>query len=147
MSEIAPFTSTICVRKMVGQGSAMNTVEFRCLVTREFPQLQEEFDCWEDDLPHLQMAEFLKFTQEAIEARSFGVARKSFEIATTALKSGEDALLNAIYVSFLEHLDFRSDAGKEALLLMPAELKKGRYDILAYDEKLLGRKLAADDRT
>ena len=72
--------------------------------------------------------------------------RKSFDIATTALKSGDKALLNAIYVSFLEQLDFRSDAGKEALLLMPPELKKGRYEILDYDEKLLGRKLAVDDR-
>ena len=124
----------------------MDTAEFRCLVIREFPQLREAFDCWEDDLPHLQMGEFLNFTQGAIEARSFDVVRKSFEIATTALKSGEDALLNAIYVSFLEHLDFRSDAGKEALLLMPVELKKGRYDVLDYDEKLLGRKLASDDR-
>jgi hypothetical protein len=92
------------------------------------------------------MGEFLNFTQEAIEARSFDVVRKSFEIATAALKNGDNTLLNCIYVGFLEHLDFRSDAGKEALLLMPAELKKGRYDILDYDEKLLGGKLAVDDR-
>ena len=124
----------------------MNTVEFRILVAHEFPQLRDELEYWEDDLPHVQMGEFQDFTQKAIEARSFDVVRKSFEIATTALKSGDDALLNAIYVAFLEHLDFRSDAGKEAFLLMPAELKKGRYDILDYDEKLLGRKLAVDDR-
>ena len=120
----------------------MNTVEFRSLVAHEFPQLRDELEYWEDDLPHLQMAEFLNFTQVAIEARSSDVVRKTFEIATSALKSGDDALLNAIYVSFLEQLDFRSEAGKEALLLMPAELKKGRYDILDYDGKLLGRKLA-----
>jgi hypothetical protein len=40
---------------------------------------------------------------------------------------------------------FRSDAGKEALLLMPADLKKGHYAVLDYDEKLLGRKLEVDD--
>lgn len=124
----------------------MNTVEFRSLVAYEFPQLRDELDYWEDDLPHLQMAEFLNFTQEAIEARSFDVVRKSFEIAAAALKSGDNALLNAIYVSFLERLDFGSDQGKEAFLLMPAELKIGRYNILDYDEKLLGRKLATDDR-
>ena len=124
----------------------MNTVEFRCLVAREFPQLREELEYWEDDLPHLQMGEFLNFTQEAIEARSFDVVRKSFDIATTALENGDDALLNAIYVSFLEQLDFRSDAGKEASLLMPAELKKGRYAVLDYDEKLLGRKVDTDNR-
>ena len=90
----------------------MDTVEFRCLVAREFPQLREELEYWEDDLWHLQMGEFLNFTQETIEARSFDVVRKSFEIATTALKGGDDALLNAIYVAFLEQLDFHSDAGK-----------------------------------
>jgi len=124
----------------------MNTVDFRCLVTREFPQLREELEYWEDDLWHLQMGEFLNFTQEAIEARSFDVVRRSFEIATNALSNGDAALLNAIHVSFLEKLDFRSEAGKEALLLMPAGLKKGRYAILDYDEKLLGRKLEVDDR-
>jgi hypothetical protein len=124
----------------------MTTVEFRLLVAREFPQLRDELEYWEDDLPHVQMGEFLDFVQRAIEARSFDVVRKSFEIAAIALKSGDDTLLNCIYVGFLEHLDFRSDAGKEAFLLMPIELKKGRYDILDYDEKLLGRKLSTDDR-
>src|SRR5580692_2364507 len=124
----------------------MNTVEFRILVAHEFPQLRDELEYWEDDLPHVQMGEFLDFTQKAIEERLFDVVRRSFEIATTALKNGDDRLLNAIYVAFLEHLDFRSDAGKEAFLLMPAQLKKGRYDILDYDEKLLGRKLDVDDR-
>jgi uncharacterized protein Usg len=124
----------------------MKTVEFRILVAHEFPQLRDELEYWEDDLPHVQMGEFLDFTQKAIEERLFDVVRRSFEIATTALKSGDDRLLNAIYVAFLEHLDFRSDAGKEAFLLMPAELKKGRYEILDYDEKLLGRKLDVDDR-
>jgi hypothetical protein len=108
--------------------------------------LRNELEDWEDDLPHLQMGVFLNFTQAAIDARSVEVVRKSFEIATTALKNGDDALLNCIYVGFLEHLDFRSEAGKEVMLLMPAELRKGRYAILDYDEKLLGRKLDLDDR-
>jgi hypothetical protein len=131
----------------MGEGSiVMNTIQFRGLVARQFPQLRAELEYWEDDLPHLQMMEFLIFTQEAIEARSFDVVRNCFEIATAALKTADDVLLNAIYVGFLEGLDFRGDAGKEALLLMPPELKKGRYEILDYDEKLLGRKWATDDR-
>ena len=131
---------------MLRHGSAMDTAQFRLLVTREFPELREEVEHWEDDLGHLQMGEFLNFVQEAIEARSFDVVRKSFEIATTALKSGDAALINAIYVSFLEKLDFRSEAGKEAMVLLPPDLKKGRYAVLDYDQKLLGRKLEVDDR-
>jgi hypothetical protein len=124
----------------------MNTTEFRTLVAHEFPELRHELEYWEDDLPHLQMSEFLDFTQKAIEARSFDVVRKSFEIATTALKNGDGTLLNCIYVGFLERLDFRSDAGKEAFRLMPTEVRIARCDILDYDEKLLGRKLTVDDR-
>ena len=124
----------------------MNAIEFRILVAHEFPQLRDDLEYWEDDLPHLQMGEFLQFTQKAIEARLFDVVRRSFEVAAIALKSGDDQLLNAIYVAFLEDLDFRSSAGKDAFPLMPAGLKKGRYEILDYDEKLLGRKLEVDDR-
>lgn len=76
----------------------MDIGEFRSLITREFLQLREEWEYWEDDLPHLQMGDFLNFTQEdftqeAIEARSFDVVRESFEIAKTDLKSGDAALL------------------------------------------------------
>jgi hypothetical protein len=124
----------------------MDAIKFRNLVTQEFPELREEFDDHGNDLLHLQMMEFQIFTQNAIEARSSDVVRKSFEIIATGLKGGDTALLNAIYVSFLEHLDFRSEAGKEAFLLMPDELKKGRYKILDYNDKLLGRKLAIDER-
>ena len=92
------------------------------------------------------MGEFLKFTQDASEARSFDVVRKVFEIAATALKNGDAALVNGVYVSFLEKLVFGSDAEKEAMLLMPEELKEARYAILDYDKRLLGRKLEVDDR-
>jgi hypothetical protein len=123
----------------------MDAASFRNLVLNEFPTLRQEFEEW-DGLIHLQASEFMRFTQDAIEARSFEVVSKCFEIAAAALVEGEDGLRNAIYVSFLEHLDLRSDAGKQATQLMPVELKKGREEILDYDENLLGRKLSVDDR-
>lgn len=61
-------------------------------------------------------------------------------------EQGKTVTRNAIYVSYLEHLDFRSDAGKEAKRPMPSELEKGRIDALDYDERLLGRKWPLDDR-
>ncbi|MGP8253747.1 MAG: hypothetical protein ACLQHF_17090 [Terracidiphilus sp.] len=111
----------------------------------EFPSLQEDFEEWEG-LVHLQVSEFKDFTQSAIEARSFEVVSRCFQIATAALLEGDDNLRNAVYVSYLEDLDFRSDAGKQALQLMPGELKPGRNDVLDYDEQLLGRKRRVDDR-
>ena len=123
----------------------MDASEFCNIVLSEFPSLRQDFEEWEG-LIHLQVSEFLRFTERGIEAKSFEVVSKCFELANTALVKGDDDLRNAIYVSYLEHLDLRSDAGKRAAQLMPAELIQGRNDILDYDERLLGRKMPVDDR-
>ena len=36
----------------------MNTVEFRILVAHEFPQLRDELEYWEDDLPTSKWGSF-----------------------------------------------------------------------------------------
>jgi len=118
---------------------------FCSTVLSEFPSLRQDFIEW-NGLIHLQVSEFLWFTQNAIEARSFEKVSKCFALANAALLNGDESLRNAIYVSFLEHLDLRSDAGKQASKLMPAALKSGRDDILDYDAKLLGQKMPVDDR-
>ena len=123
----------------------MDITAFQRLVLDQFPALREDFEEW-NDLIHLQVAEFLDFTQSAIEARNLTVVSRCFEIANVALAQGDDSLRNAIYVSYLEHLDLRSDAGKLAAEVMPSELKRGRDEILDYDEQLLGRKWHTDDR-
>lgn len=118
---------------------------FRNQVLSEFPSLRDDFEEWEG-LVHLQVSEFMLFTQSAIEARSFEVVSRCFQIATAALLEGDESLRNAIGVSYLEHLEFRSDAGKQAAELMPDELRQARYDVLDYDERLLGRKWPTDER-
>ena len=123
----------------------MNAASFRDLVLNQFPSLREDFEEWEG-LVHLQVLEFKDFTQHAIEERSFEVVSNCFRIAKAALLEGEDDLRNAIHVSYLEELDFRSDAGKQAIPLMSSELRQARNGILEYDEKLLGRKSRFDDR-
>jgi len=122
----------------------MDAATFREMVLSEFPRLLEVFEEWES-LLHLQVSEFRQFTQNAIEAHSIGVVSSCFQIATAALREGDDALKNAIYVSYLEELDFRSDAAKEVQQLMPDELKKGLNDILEYNERL-GKMQPQDDR-
>lgn len=107
----------------------MDAAQFRRLVPKEFPQLREAFaEC--EGLLHLQMLEFLLFTQTAIKERSYETVAKCFKIATFALSQGNVAVRYAVCVSFLEGLDFRGVEGGEALLLMPPELKKGLDEIL-----------------
>jgi hypothetical protein len=123
----------------------LNAFEFQSLVLTAFPELREDFAEW-DGLYHLQVGEFRRFTQSAIEAQRFDVVSRCFEIATAALMTGDRDLRNAIYVSYLEHIELRSDAGKQAAQRMPAELRQGRYDVLDYNQQLLGRKWPTDDR-
>jgi hypothetical protein len=123
----------------------MNEADFEKLVLSGFPDLREDFEEWEG-LIHLQVSDFRRFTQAAIEAGSFEMVSRCFEIANAALVQGNESLRNAIYVSYLEHLDLRSDLGKRAAQLMPSQLRQGRHDILDYNEKLLGRKWSLDDR-
>jgi hypothetical protein len=123
----------------------MNPTEFKALVLAQFPQLRERIEAW-DGLAHLEMSEFQRFTQASIEAKLSQTVKQCFHLASRALEEGDKALKNAVYVSFLESLDFFSEAGKEAKSLLPPELVKGRHDILDYDERLLGRKWPTDDR-
>jgi len=124
----------------------MNAAEFRSLVLNEFPELEQDFGEWGDDLLHLQMMEFLAFTQNAVKQRSFDIVTKCFTIASAALQDGDNALKNAVYVSFLKDLDLSSDDGQQAAEIMPSDLKVGRDNILDYDRKLLGRKWPTDSR-
>ena len=123
----------------------MNAIAFQKIVLDEFPTLREDFEEW-DGLIHLQVSEFKRFTEKAIKAHSTEVISKCFEIATAALREGDNGLRNAIYVSYLESLDLRSDAGKQAIQLMPELLRQGREHILDYDRQLLGRRWPLDDR-
>lgn len=123
----------------------MDASAFCTLVLNEFPSLRADSEEW-DGLIHLQVAEFERFTQSAIEERSFGIVSKCFQIAASAIFEGDEYLRNAIAVSYLEHLDFRSDAGKEARQLIPGELRQCRDDILDYNRQLLGQKWPLDDR-
>ena len=86
----------------------MDATDFKKLVLSEFPALREDFEGWED-LLHLQVGDFCRFTQAAIEMRSFEVVSKCFEIANTALMEGDGR---------------KPFATTEALLPVAAELRE-----------------------
>jgi hypothetical protein len=141
-SLIAELCDTIPTRRI---NALVDATAFQKLLVSKFPTLQRDLGEWKA-LDHLQVMEFLMFTQSAIEGRSFDVVFECFEIATAALKDGDESLRNAIFVSYLEGLDLRSDAGKQAAELMPQELREARHAVLDYDKRLLGRKWSTDER-
>jgi len=106
---------------------------------REFPSLTEELadETWAG-LLHLEVACFSHYTQQQIEVGNRSELARCYWVATTFLTDGDAAVRNAIYVSYLEHLNFED--GKRprrwAKDLMPPRLRVGYEEITAYNEAL-----------
>ena len=66
-----------------------------------------------------------------------GVVDTCFAIADRVIADGDDEMLNAIHVSFLEDLDFRGPHGKRAFGKLTPALRKGWININEYNEALL----------
>ncbi len=86
----------------------MDGCEFVAELSREFPDIAEELDdetC--QDLLYVQTGVFARYTQTAIDHGDRGLTARCFLAADRAAAGGDDAVRNAIGVSFLEHLNFQ----------------------------------------
>jgi hypothetical protein len=109
------------------------------ILLKEFPTLANELtdETWAG-LVHLEVGCFSYYTQQQIESGSRAELARCYWAATKFLMDGDDAVRNAIYVSFLEHLNFED--GKRprrwAKDAMPPRLRAGYEEIIAYNEAL-----------
>ena len=102
-----------------------------------FPQLTEKVNgSW--GLLHVEMHWFSSFTQLQIDEGNSENVTKCFALANKCLQFGNHKMVNAIYVSFLEHLNFKDGKVPRqwAWKLMPETLKQGYRDIMEYDEQI-----------
>ena len=102
-----------------------------------FPELTEKVNgCW--GLLHVEMHCFTSYTQSQIDAGNAANLVKCFALANKYLQFGNHKLVNAIYVSFLEHLNFEDVKVPRqwAWNLMPETLKQGYRDVMKYNEQL-----------
>ena len=116
------------------------------LVLTEFPQLREEFDEAEG-LLHLEMATFSRFAQRAIERNDLDTLKGCYRLLAGIMKTAPPEVENAIYVSFLEHLDFeRSAYGAEARHLLPPVLMKALAEVNEQWERIGQHQVEAQDK-
>jgi len=102
----------------------IDEAEFLALVAAEFPILADEF-AEEEGLFHVQMAAFSHLAQDAIERGDFATLKRCYNLADETMKNVSPSVENAIYVSFLENLDFESSPhGAEAERLLPPKLSE-----------------------
>ena len=125
--------------------NSLAQAKFVQLVLAEFPQLHEEF-AEAEGLLHLEMATFSRFAQKAIEHNELDTLTRCYALIAGIMETAPSEVENAIYVSFLEHLDFESSpAGAEARRLLPPVLKKALDDVNEHWGRIGQRQVEAQD--
>ncbi len=108
-------------------------------IEREFPTLSSELhdEIW-DGLLHLQISVFSRFAQAAIDAGDRLLFKRICGLFLELFKNGSAELVNALNVSFLEHLNF--DDGKElrhwAYDSMPEGMRVAYEEMEDYNRQL-----------
>ena len=115
--------------------SSYNAGDFVRMVLTRFPELRDEFD-ENPELYHVQIGDFARFTMQAKSAGDWDRYSGCIEIANELWKKPDDYLLNALNVSYLEHLEFDGPNGAKAWDLLPAPLKQGWQNMQDYLDNL-----------
>jgi len=110
--------------------------DFRTAVLAEFPQLHDAFE-GDDERPHIQVAAFAAFTQAAKGRADWNTYERCVRIADRLFARAAGDLANALYVSYLEHLDFDGPRGPNAWSLLPSELQAAWRRITKSNERLM----------
>lgn len=102
-------------------------------VKEAFPELRESIN-EQYGLLHLEMHTFLDFVQEQIEAVNRGNVITAFQIIERHFENGNSDLVNAIGVSFLEHLDLGLAKGEPswAIEVLPTSLRQPYEELRKY---------------
>jgi hypothetical protein len=105
--------------------------QFLDQLVAEFPELREDVGS-EIGLLHNQMHAFTRLTNDAVAVGNFSALKRQFDFADRFFHHSEDSLENALFVSYLEDLDFTGPHGESAEALMSAKLRQGRREVLQY---------------
>jgi len=109
--------------------------DFVRLVLAEFSELRDELTD-ADELLHLQMHVFTRLMQRAKGNADWSVYKRGVHLAAELWTRPDAALLNALKVSFLEHLDFDGPHGPRAWAQLTSELQQGWRAMRAYNERI-----------
>jgi len=113
--------------------------EFVAAMGRTFPEIVAEIDPEiEAGLLHLEMAALARGAQAAIDAGSCEQVTRHFRFADNLFRQAGPDLKNALYVSYLEHLNFGGHRAFAEELLPPA-LHAGWVEINQYLDDLASR--------
>lgn len=108
-------------------------------IETEFPELIDDLhDEVNEGLLHLQIAEFYRLAQKAIDNGDKAKLGKVYELFRFLFLNGSPDLINALNVSFLEHLNITDGKKKRAWAYeaMPPLIKKAFDEMAEYNRKI-----------
>jgi hypothetical protein len=105
------------------------------MLLSEFPELRSEVE-EADGLLHLEMAVFSRWTQTAIDNGDWPTLKRCVHLAHELWKRPDSGLLNALNVSYFEHLEFDSPNGQAAWSRFTRELQAGWTEMRDYLEQM-----------
>lgn len=90
-----------------------------------------------------EMSSFMRFTQSAIDRGDLPLVARCFRFADDIWPRANRAVLNFLYVVYLEHLEFTGTSGEAAFRLLSPRLREAHRAIHEYLRELdeIGRKL------
>lgn len=112
--------------------------QFVALLTERFPAVAAAITDIAAGLVHCEMAELRRATNAAIAAGDLATVRRHFEFVDEVLRAADEAVENAVVVSYLEDLDFRDPHGDAARKLLRPRLRTELDAQNVYLEKLFG---------
>jgi len=104
---------------------------FTGVVIAEFPSLKEDLES-DAGLPYLQMSGLHRFTEQAMNKEDWQTVRRCLALLERFLKFGDSDLQNAVYVSFLEHIDTSGKHWPTLKSLMPPIVLNAHANTQAY---------------
>ena len=86
--------------------------DFERLLAERFPKIAAEIHESESGVPHLEMAVFARATCKAVDLGDLQEAQSHIDFVDELLSDAGPELVNAVYVSYLEHVFLASQGAR-----------------------------------
>ena len=125
-------------RETIINNNLLGRKDFLKEIEQNFPASFREMHDLDDELLHIDMANFARTTESAITGNDSNLAKKHFEFIGKLFTKANPDLENAIYVSYLENLLLGQKSKKytDARRLLPENLEKALFELEEHFEKL-----------
>jgi hypothetical protein len=117
--------------------------DFADALIAEFPQIRAHVE-HDRELIHVQLAWLrLYVLDRAVEDNDTATIRRCIGLLDRFVQQGDEDVVTAIHVAFLEHIEADTRTGEVVLPLLTPKLRRGWQEILKYTQPAADEKKSA----